>query len=76
MLWYAYGDRAPSAHATNDLPMYELALDTGYTPDQIRAMGPRDRNNLIMVNRARRMAKIQIANTRKIPASLLVDVNS
>lgn len=53
MLLYAYGGRAPSARDIPDRWLYEMSLDTGWTPDQIRAMNPRDRNKLSLVKDAR-----------------------
>lgn len=63
MLLYAYGGRAPSARDIPDRWVYELALDTGWTPDQIRAMNTRDRNKVILVRDARILGAKQRAQT-------------
>ena len=66
MLFYAHGGRAPSAKASNDMAFYELCIDTGYTPDEIRRMNIRDRNHLLLVNQGRKYGKRQIANMNKL----------
>jgi hypothetical protein len=61
MIWYAHGGRAPSAKRSNDLELYELALDMHIEPDRIRRMNIRDRHHLFLVNKARKLARQQMA---------------
>lgn len=77
MLFYAFGGRAPSAKIPNDLALYELALDLHVLPEQLRMLNkrnPRDFNKLVLVNRARKDAKIQIAINNKLESTYSVDV--
>ena len=73
MLWYAHGDKAPSARRTNDLELYELALDMKKMPGEIRWLkknSPRDYWHLVTVNQARKLGARQIAMNNKIEATL------
>lgn len=59
MMHLAYGGKSPSGRDTPDRGLYEMSLDTGWTPDQIRGMNPRDRNKLALVKDARVLARKQ-----------------
>lgn len=59
MLFYAYGGKAPSG---KDIPgrwLYEMCLDYGWLPDQVRALNPVDREKLKLVRNARYLAQRQ-----------------
>ncbi len=52
-----------------DLWIYELALDMKLSPNEVRRMHARDINHLILVNAARKEARIDIAKKYKLPLS-------
>jgi len=74
MIWYAHGDRAPSAKRPHHLEFYELCLDLRVTPEQLRAMHVRDRNWLFVVNKARKKGKLQIAMDKKLETHYELDL--
>lgn len=74
MIWLSHGGKAPSAKCSNDLALYELCLDLSMAPDDIRKMNTRDRNHLVLVSQARKVAKRQIALKNKIDATYLIDL--